>query len=56
VVDAAVSYRLPKRYGIVTVGANNLFDEKFEYADTDIRNPHIQPERFVYGKFTIEFP
>ena len=35
VLDAAVSYRLPKRYGFITVGATNLFDQRFKYAETD---------------------
>ncbi|MGH9895140.1 MAG: TonB-dependent receptor domain-containing protein, partial [bacterium] len=30
-VDAAISYRLPKRYGFITVGATNLFDEEFNF-------------------------
>lgn len=51
--DAAISYRLPKRYGIITVGATNIFDEEFQYFDTDIDNPRIQPERFFFVKLTI---
>ncbi len=47
VVDTAISYRLPKRYGFVSVGATNLFDEKFNFADTDVKNPRIQPGRNV---------
>jgi tetratricopeptide (TPR) repeat protein len=55
VIDAAVSYRLPKRYGFVTFGAKNLFDESFNYYDTDIVNPTIQPDRFFFGKVTLDF-
>src|SRR5262249_33779211 len=33
-VDAAINYRLPKRYGLITVGATNLFDHKFQFFDT----------------------
>lgn len=51
--DAAISYRLPKRYGIITVGATNLFNEEFQYLDTDIDNPRIQPERFFFVKLTL---
>jgi hypothetical protein len=54
--DAAISYRLPKRYGFITVGATNLFDKKFQYADTDIKNPSIQPDRYLYVKVTLAFP
>ena len=55
-VDAAISYRLPKRYGFVTIGAKNLFDEKFQYYDTDRKNPRIQPDRNIFCKLTLAFP
>jgi outer membrane receptor protein involved in Fe transport len=54
--DAAISYRLPKRYGFITVGAQNLFDKEFKYHDTNPFNPIIQPDRFIYGKVTLVFP
>lgn len=53
--DAAISYRLPKRYGFITVGAKNLFDKSFNYFDTDPVSPAIQPARMVYGKVTLSF-
>jgi tetratricopeptide (TPR) repeat protein len=56
VADAAINYRLPKRYGFITVGATNLFDKEFEYADTDILNPRIQPDRFFFAKVTLAIP
>ena len=56
VVDAAISYRLPKRYGFITVGARNLFNEEFKFYDTDPVNPAIQPDRVIYGKVTLAFP
>jgi tetratricopeptide (TPR) repeat protein len=54
-VDAAVTYRLPKRYGFVAVGGTNLFDEQFSYYDTDVRNPTIQPTRRLYAKVVVAF-
>ena len=56
VVDAAISYRLPKRYGFITVGATNLFDEEFQYFDTDRDNPRIQPDRFFFARVTLAIP
>ena len=56
VVDVAINYRLPKRYGFLTVGATNLFDESFEYAETDFNNPRIQPDRTIFGKVTLALP
>jgi outer membrane receptor protein involved in Fe transport len=55
VVDAAISYRLPKRWGIITIEARNLFDEDFNFQDTDPANPHIYPDRLVFVKFTLSF-
>jgi hypothetical protein len=55
-VDAALRYRLPKRYGFITVGARNLFDEDFEYYDTDFDNPAIQPDRTAFATVTLAFP
>jgi outer membrane receptor protein involved in Fe transport len=55
-VDAGVSYRLPKRYGFVTVGATNIADEHFKFFDVDMNNPTIQPERMVFARVTLAFP
>jgi opacity protein-like surface antigen len=55
-VDAAIKYRFPKRYGFFTVGVRNLTDEDFEYWDSDIENPRIQPDRFFFASFTLAVP
>jgi tetratricopeptide (TPR) repeat protein len=55
-VDAAINYRLPKRYGFITIGATNLFDQKFKYFDTDLRNPSIQPDRMFFARVTLALP
>jgi tetratricopeptide (TPR) repeat protein len=54
-VDASVGYRLPKRYGIISLEARNLFDKSFRYQDTDPASPMIQPERMVLLKVTLSF-
>jgi outer membrane receptor protein involved in Fe transport len=51
--DASISYRLPKRYGFITVGAKNLFNESFQYFDTDTDNPVIQPDSLFFGRLTL---
>jgi outer membrane receptor protein involved in Fe transport len=56
VVDAAISYRLPKRYGFITVGVTNLFDKEFNYYSADRDNPRIQPDRVFFAKVTLAFP
>ena len=54
--DAGISYRLPKRFGLVTFGAANLFNKKFKYFDTDLNNPRIQPTRTIFFKATFALP
>jgi len=56
VVDAAIKYRFPKRYGFFTVGVSNLTDEDFEYFDTDRDNPRIQPDRYFFASITLAVP
>jgi len=55
-VDAAINYRLPKRYGFITIGATNLLDKKLKYLETDINNPRIQPDRTAFFKLTLALP
>jgi tetratricopeptide (TPR) repeat protein len=55
-VDAAISYRLPKRYGLVTLGVTNLFDKSFRFVDTDLENPLVHPGRAVFFKVTLALP
>jgi len=55
IVDTALGYRLPKRRGLVSVGVSNLFDESFNFSDTDPFNPRIYPERLLYGRVTLAF-
>ena len=55
-VDAGLNYRLPDRYGIVTVGVTNLTDRKFKFYDRDFNNPSLRPGRMLFGKITIALP
>jgi tetratricopeptide (TPR) repeat protein len=54
--DPAISYRLPMRYGFITVGATNVFDKDFRFFERDLKNPTIQPDRMFYGKLTLAIP
>lgn len=54
--DAMMGYRIQERYGLITVGVKNLFDQQFNYFNTDWRNPIIQPDRLVFFKITIALP
>ena len=49
-VDASIGYRLPKRYGFISVGVKNLLDKEFQYFEIDPENPRIQSGRSVSCK------
>lgn len=55
VVDAAVQYRLPKRLGLITLGAQNLFNEKFNFLEIDPTTPTVQRDRMIFGRVTLTF-
>ena len=55
IVDASVSYRLPKRFGLISLNARNLLDKSFRFQDTDPANPRVQPGRLVLLKFSLAF-
>ena len=55
-VDAAISFRLPKRFGFLSVGATNLSNKDFDYFEVDIGNLTIQPKRTIYAKVTLAVP
>jgi len=52
-VDAAIRYRFPNRYGFLTLGVTNLFDKQFQYYDSDLNNPRIQPDRSLFASVTL---
>ncbi len=54
--DTAISYRLPKRLGFITVGATNLLNTNFKYYEVDFDNPTIQPDRMAFVRFTVALP
>nr|MDQ2693871.1 TonB-dependent receptor [Pseudomonadota bacterium] len=55
-VDAAIDYRLPKRYGLISASATNLFDQNFRFFEIDVNNPTLMPERTVFVRFTLALP
>jgi len=55
VFDGSISYRLPKRYGIISVGAKNMFDNDFKFQDTDPANPVIAPDQFIFARITLSY-
>ncbi len=53
--DGSISYRLPRRHGIISIGAKNLFNKNINFQETDPTNPQIVPEQFVFARFTLSF-
>jgi tetratricopeptide (TPR) repeat protein len=61
-VDAQIGYRLPKRFGIVSLQVSNLFDKSFDYQDDSYREsqdspsigPYI-PERQIMFNLTLNW-
>jgi tetratricopeptide (TPR) repeat protein len=56
VLDTGLRYRLPQRYGFVSVGVNNLLDEDSTYQATDPLNPTLRPGRLIFGSVTLALP
>ena len=61
-IDAAIGYRFPKRFGIISLEARNLLDEEFLYQDLNsitsdqfgVQRPFI-PDRTVILRLTLNF-
>ncbi len=55
--DAALGYRLPRRLGIISLTATNLFDRSFRFQDTNLdgvpRAPQFWPGRLVLFAVTL---
>jgi outer membrane receptor protein involved in Fe transport len=54
-LDAFVGYRLPNRRGLLSLNADNLLDETFQFQDVDPTNPSLFPERLISFRFTLAF-
>ena len=46
-VDAAIGYRLPGRYGILSLELNNLLNQEFHWQDDSFRSSEQQNRRFL---------
>jgi tetratricopeptide (TPR) repeat protein len=55
VVDAELRYRLPDRYGFVSLIGRNILDEKFNFQDTDPASPQIVPESQFLARVNLFF-
>jgi tetratricopeptide (TPR) repeat protein len=59
-LDATVGYRLPRRYGILSLEGKNLLGESFGYEDDNYRiaeprNSRYIPDRTILARLTLSF-
>ncbi|MCD2453313.1 FecR domain-containing protein [Methylicorpusculum oleiharenae] len=58
--DFSIGYRLPKRYGLIKLSINNIFNHKFDYQSPNsgtgepLSSPY-QPERFISSTINLAF-
>jgi tetratricopeptide (TPR) repeat protein len=61
VIDMGLGYRLPKRWGILSLETRNVFDKQFRFQDYGFQagdqttNPRFIPERTIFGRLVINF-
>ena len=53
--DVGLTYRLPRRRGLVTAEIRNLFDEAFSYQETDVLTPTLARERLAFLRLSVAF-
>ena len=53
IADLEFDYRLPKRYGRIAVGAQNLLDQDFGYQEPDLNHPTLARERTFYLRLKL---
>ena len=58
VIDTSIGYRLPNRWGVLSLDVKNLLDENFRFQDNtgleqDPQLPLFQPERSIVFRFTL---
>ena len=59
-IDVNIGYRIPKRYGEITLSVTNLFDKEFNFQDTNFltaneQDPRIKPERQLFLRLELKF-
>jgi tetratricopeptide (TPR) repeat protein len=54
-LDAAVGYRLPRRWGLISLELRNALDQQFRFQDTDPGNPTLHPGRMLLLRFTLSY-
>ncbi|MCF6204527.1 MAG: FecR domain-containing protein [Methylococcaceae bacterium] len=60
IIDAAIGYRLPHRWGILSFGVKNLLDKQFDFEDVNTTTggavaSQFLPDRLLFGQITLSF-
>ncbi|MES9987365.1 MAG: FecR domain-containing protein [Candidatus Thiodiazotropha endolucinida] len=63
--DLLLSYRLPDKYGLISLGVKNIFDEEFDFEDrnsydslsveTSASPSSLSTERTIFGQLSVNF-
>ncbi|MEQ1530158.1 MAG: hypothetical protein ABL925_12645, partial [Methylococcales bacterium] len=54
-LDTEIGYRLPQRYGIISLGIKNLLNEKYNFQAIDANQPSLPQGRFLFSRVTLSF-
>jgi hypothetical protein len=54
-LDAAIGYRVPRRYGVASLEVRNALDKTFRFQDSSPEEPMILPARQVLARLTLAF-
>lgn len=55
ITDVSLEFRLPKRFGLLSLVARNVFDEELNVADTDPLSPRDARRRWVLASLNVDF-
>ncbi len=60
ILDAAIGYRLPNRWGILSFGIKNLLNEQFNFEELNTTTgatvaSQFQPDRMLFGQITLSY-
>jgi outer membrane receptor for ferrienterochelin and colicin len=55
IVDLNLSYRLPQRHGMFSLGVNNVFDDRINYQNTNNNETLLAPSRLLFSRINLAF-
>ena len=55
IADFTLDYRLPKNFGLASLGVKNLSDQTIDLVETDPANPRIALGRFIFARLKLSF-